>query len=149
MQGFKNDELMSILGGIKTYFTPKKISPGKLYRHPMIKQIKQIILSNFSLGQGIINYSLQQSHMMTFPHLTISLEILTKGVVKHEIYTQKENSYILQLDRTVSMAATKSSYFAPVISFTILLSFRILKVGTTLIPSSFARGCNNHQTKTM
>jgi len=39
------------------------------------------------------------------------------------------------------MAASKSSYFAPVTSFTTLLSFKILKVGTTLIPSSFANGC--------
>jgi hypothetical protein len=38
------------------------------------------------------------------------------------------------------MAASKSSYFAPVTSFTTLLSFKILKVGTTLIPSSFANG---------
>lgn len=47
-----------------------------------------------------------------------------------------------ELDFTVSIAETSSSNLAPVTSFTTLLSLRILNVGTTLIPNSFARDCD-------
>lgn len=61
-------------------------------------------------------------------------------------FTKKRRRWeSFQLDLTTSMAWTKSSYFAPVTSLTTCLSFRILKVGTTFIPSSFANGCQiNH-----
>lgn len=50
---------------------------------------------------------------------------------------------VVQLDLTSSMEATKLSNLAPVTSFTILPCLRILKVGTTFMPSSFANGCQN------
>jgi hypothetical protein len=71
-------------------------------------------------------------------------------------YTQRKSNYIeaewfpregiigkeIQLvDLTLSMAITKLSNLAPVTSFTILPCLRILKVGTTFMPSSFANGC--------
>ena len=88
-----------------------------------------------------------------------SLKLSTILAEKHPIITYKVQSSVeseclhyiinirhgnkedLQLDLTVSIANNKSSNLAPVTSFTISPSFKILKVGTTLIPSSFANGC--------
>ena len=58
------------------------------------------------------------------------------------VYTRGNNRKEIQLaDLTPSMAITKLSNLAPVTSFTTLPCLRILKVGTTFMPSSFANGC--------
>ena len=69
---------------------------------------------------------------MLFP-----FESVTRKILSSYIHVE----YYVQLLRTVWMAATKVSYLAPVTSSTILPAFRILNVGTTLIPSSLAKGC--------
>lgn len=52
--------------------------------------------------------------------------------------------FLCQSDLTVSMACASSSILAPVTSFTTFPPLRILNVGTTFMPSSFASGCNNN-----
>lgn len=61
------------------------------------------------------------------------------------IHTQTLDRMFDQLLRAACMASSNLSYFAPVTSPTTLFSFRILKVGTTLMPNSFANVCKHLQ----
>ena len=84
-------------------------------------------------------------------YIQVQLDQSNENVFTNIINIWSERSKItqecFQLDLTVSMATSKSSILAPVTSFTTLLSFKILNVGTTLIPSSFASACNRQQSE--
>lgn len=68
-------------------------------------------------------------------------QLLLSRQIHSIMYQRQERRRDLAWHWTASIAIAKPSSLGPVTSFTIWHSLRILEAGTSLIPSSFARGC--------